>query len=233
MGSSNENSAYKPARNPWDRTPHPGRLLRRQRRGRRRAAGSGRDRHRHRRLDPPARFLLRHHRHQADLWPRLPLRHDRLRFQPGPGRADGAHGRRLRAAAVGDLRARSRPRLHVARRAGRRLHPLAGWFDRRPAHRRAEGILRRGPGRRRARRDRRRAQGIRKAGREAGGNLAAAHRAVDPRVLHHRAGRSLVQPLALRRREVRPPRQAATATCSTCTRRPAPKASATRSSAAS
>jgi aspartyl-tRNA(Asn)/glutamyl-tRNA(Gln) amidotransferase subunit A len=29
------------------------------------------DRHRHRRLDPPARGLYRHRRHQADLWPRV------------------------------------------------------------------------------------------------------------------------------------------------------------------
>jgi hypothetical protein len=33
--------------------------------------------------------VLRHHRHQAHLWPRLALRHDRLRLQPGPGRPDG------------------------------------------------------------------------------------------------------------------------------------------------
>ena len=50
------------------------------------------------------------------------------------------------------------PRLHLARRAGRGLHALAGRLDRGPAHRRAEGVLRRRAGRRRARRDRRRAQ---------------------------------------------------------------------------
>jgi aspartyl-tRNA(Asn)/glutamyl-tRNA(Gln) amidotransferase subunit A len=48
-----------------------------------------------------------------------------------------------------------------------------------------------------------------KLGAKLGGDLAAPHRAVDPGVLHHRAGRGLVQPLAFRRREVRPPGQAA------------------------
>ena len=87
MGSSNENSAFKPVLQPVGPLAHPGRLLRRQRRGRGRAAGAGGHRHRHRRLDPPAGFVLRHHRHQADLRPRLALRHGRLRLQPGPGRA--------------------------------------------------------------------------------------------------------------------------------------------------
>ena len=47
----------------------------------------------------------------------------------------------------------------------------------------------------------------------------AAHRAVDPGLLHHRAGRGVVEPVALRRRALRPPRRSTTATCSTCTRR--------------
>ena len=128
MGSSNENFARFSAagEEPVGHAPHPRRLLGRQRRGRGRAAGARRHRHRHRRLDPPAGLVLRRHRHQADLRPRLALRHDRLRLQPRPGRPDGAHGRRLRAAAVGDLRARPGPRLHLARRAGRGLHALAG-----------------------------------------------------------------------------------------------------------
>ena len=53
----------------------------------------GRDGHRHRRLDPPARGLHRHGRHQADLRPLLALGHRRLRLVAGPGRADGEHRR--------------------------------------------------------------------------------------------------------------------------------------------
>jgi aspartyl-tRNA(Asn)/glutamyl-tRNA(Gln) amidotransferase subunit A len=49
--------------------------------------------------------------------------------------------------------------------------------------------------------------GIRQAGRDAGGDFAAQDRAVDPGVLRDRAGRSLVQPVALRRRALRPPRR--------------------------
>ena len=67
MGSSNENSAYGPVLNPWDRDARPGRLVRRQRRGGRRRAGAVGAGHRHRRLDPPARRAVRHRRAQADL----------------------------------------------------------------------------------------------------------------------------------------------------------------------
>ncbi len=56
---------------------------------------------------------------------------------------------------------------------------------------------------------------------------------VGPRVLRDRARRSLVQPVALRRRALRPSRGRPTATSTTCTGKPAPKASAPRSSAAS
>ena len=99
MGSANENVAVPavgfdkavPVRNPWDAARIPGRLLGRQRRRGGGAPGAGRDRHRHRRLDPPARLLLRRDRHQADLRPRLALRHGGVRLQPGPGRPDGAH----------------------------------------------------------------------------------------------------------------------------------------------
>ena len=234
MGSSNENSAYQPVRNPWDRVAHSGRLLRRQRRGGGGPAGTRRDRHRHRRLDPPAGLLLRRHRHQADLWPRLALRHDRLRLQPGPGRADGAQRAGLRAAAVGHVRPRSRPRLDLARRAGRGLHPLAGRFRRRAC-----------------------ASAFRDE--FFGEGLAADVRAAIDGALkeYQKLGAKLVEPFrcrapscrfrsttSLRRPRLRPTSRASTAsssaiapgntaTWSTCTRRPAPKASATRSSAAS
>ena len=62
---------------------------------------------------------------------------------------------------------------------------------------------------------------------------AAAHRAVDPRLLHPCRGRSVEQPEPLRRRQVRPPRQALPRPGRHVRARRAKKASATRSSAAS
>src|SRR5206468_1902947 len=65
----------------------------RRRRGRgQRAVGAG---HRHRRLDPPARRPVRHRRPQAHLRGGEPLRDDRLRLEPRPGRpADPRRHRR-------------------------------------------------------------------------------------------------------------------------------------------
>ena len=48
------------------------------------------DRHRYRRLDPPARGVHGHRRHQADLWPLLALGDDRVRLIARSGGADGA-----------------------------------------------------------------------------------------------------------------------------------------------
>ena len=124
MGSSNETSAFGPVVSPWRRrgsNVHACRGLRGDRgrpsRARRlvgRVGGGGRgaalprrDRDRHRRLDPPARRLHRHRRHQADLRPLLALGHRRLRLLARPGRPDRPHRARLRHPARRDGRPRS------------------------------------------------------------------------------------------------------------------------------
>ena len=112
-------------RNPWTRAGDnddlgAGRQLRRLGGGRGGPAVPGGHRHRHRRLDPPAGGLLRHRRHQADLRPLLALGHRRVRELARPGRADGAHGRGLRADAAGDGRPRPDGQ-HLGRHAGARL----------------------------------------------------------------------------------------------------------------
>ena len=80
MGSSNENSAYGPVRNPLRSRSRPRWLQRRLGRGRCRRDGRRHAGHGYRRLHPPARVLLRSRRPVADLRPRLALWPDRLRF---------------------------------------------------------------------------------------------------------------------------------------------------------
>ena len=93
MGSSNETSRL---RRRWSRPgaatgsdsqAGAGRLVGRLGRGGRGAPLPRRHRDRHRRLDPPARRLHRHGRHQADLRPLLALGHRGLRLLARPGRA--------------------------------------------------------------------------------------------------------------------------------------------------
>ena len=96
MGSSNETSYFGPVASPWRRNGiatrenRARRLVRRFGGGGRGAAVPWRDGDRHRRLDPPARGLHRHGRHQADLWPLLALGHRRLRLVARSGRPDRA-----------------------------------------------------------------------------------------------------------------------------------------------
>ena len=148
MGSSNENSGYGPGAQPVGPHARARRLVGRQRRRRRRgqrAVGAG---HRHRRLDPPARRAVRDRRPQAHLRRRQPLRDDRLRLVPRPGRA--AHARRHRRRAA--LRATWSATTTATRRRSPspRSRAADGPAPRRHPPRRARGPHRRG---RRARRD--------------------------------------------------------------------------------
>ena len=101
MGSSNMTSAYGPVENPWKRRQDQtrgagaGRFVRRFGGGGGGAAGDGRDRDRHRRLDPPARVVLRHRRDEADLWAVLALGRGGVRVVARSSRAVRAHGARI------------------------------------------------------------------------------------------------------------------------------------------
>ncbi len=130
MGSSQRNLLFRRGEKPLESRLRARRFVRRRGRLRRRAHGARRHRHRYRRLDPPARRAVRHHRPQAHLRPGVALRHDRVRLQPRPGRADGAVGRGLRAAAERDDRLRpqglDQPRTRQGRLHARSGQALAG-----------------------------------------------------------------------------------------------------------
>ena len=111
MGSSNETSGYGPVISPWRRRDGgnaplapAGRRAARRRRSRR---GSARARPAPtpaaRSASPPPSSAFRD---QADLRPLLALGHRRLRLEPRPGRADGPRRPRLRDHARGDGRLR-------------------------------------------------------------------------------------------------------------------------------
>ena len=223
MGSSNETSYYGPVASPWlppnwsaeqgargarrrqARPADAGRLFGRLGLGRRRASVSGRDRQRHRRLDPPARGLHRHGRHQADLRALLALRHGRLRLLARSGRPDRAQRARRGDHAELDGRPRSQG-LDLLRRARARLRGRGRPLGEGPDDRHSQGIS----ARRHAAGDRGAVGAGRRmvegGGREDRRHLAAAHAPRAARLLHRRARRGLEQSRALRRRALRPAR---------------------------
>ena len=190
-----------------------GRQLGRLRRGRRRAPRRRGDRHRHRRLDPPARRADRHLRAEAHLRPVLAVRTGRVRLVARHARAVRADRGGLRAPARRDGGARP-PRLDVDRPPEGRLSTRPGRAAggpgaaaRGPAHRAARAVLRRRHRRRRRCRGGRRPRRAAPARRDDRPAEPAGRAAVDPGVLRDRPRRGLVEPVALRRRALRPPRR--------------------------
>ena len=127
MGSSTENSAFGPTRNPWALGSHARRIERRIGRRRRRALRARGTRLGHRRLDSSARRAERRRRPQADLRPRLALRAAGVCIVARSDWTARADRRGCRAAARGDRRCGS-PRRDRRRRAGA---PLPGRAERR------------------------------------------------------------------------------------------------------
>ena len=142
MGSSTENSAWGPSRNPWTR-PRPGRVGRRLGRGRERRPRALGARLGHGRLDQAAVGAVRQRRPAADVRDGVAVRRRRVRVEPRSDRPGGEDRARLRPAVL-DHR-RSRPaRLDdrgVARggAAGRR-GPSAGCDRRAPRANEHPGI---------------------------------------------------------------------------------------------
>ena len=224
MGSSNETSYYGPVASPWlppNWSARPGargarrrqarpadarRLVGRLgRRGRRAPLPRG-DRERHRRLDPPARRLHRHRRHQADLRPLLALGHGRLRLLARPGRPARAHRARRRDHARARWPVPTRrtstcstaPVPDYEAAVGRSVKGLTIGI---PKEYRLDGMNAEiealwAQGRRMAARRRR----------EDRRRQPAQHAPCAARLLHRRAGGGLEQSRALRRRALRPAR---------------------------
>ena len=200
MGSSNENSAFRPVRNPWDRIAR-ARAARRAARRRRWPRGCCR---RPPAPTPAARSASR--RRFCGITGIKPTygvcsRYGMIAFASSLDQAGPlARTRRgLRAAAVGDERLR-RARRDQRRAAAAGLPadartPRDGATAARPLQGLRIGLPKEffgdGAGRRRRGGGARGAGRVREARRDAGRRQPAAHRAVDPGLLHHRAGRGV------------------------------------------
>ncbi len=232
MGSSNENSAYGPVRNPRGHRPGSGRLQRRLGGGGSLQHGRGHPGQRYRRLHSPARQLLRRGGCASHLWPRFALRFDRLCLVAGSRGAVGRQCARCRHAPGRDCRPRSQG-CHQFPDPGAGLCRRKRQAGRRDAHRHSRRVFRRGPRSRGARRHR---EGNRRAPgcwlhRETGLPAPTPSTPFPPTIWWPRPRPAPTWPAstacatAIARRSRKP--------CSPCTRTPATKASEPRSNAAS
>ena len=184
------------------RDPHAGRQQRRFGVGGGRVHDPRGARIRHRRIDSPARRLLRARRPQAVVWPGVPIRPAGLCFVARSDRTPHQHCRRRGARAAGHRRARS-TRLDLVCRGSSRLRRgrrsrRVGTPDRRPARPR-----RRGRGCEHPARVCRSARALARSRRVARRHRAASRPLRHPGVLPGRHRGSLVEPRPLRRRALR------------------------------
>ena len=118
-GTTSANAHYGPVNNPWRHGHHPGGSSGGSAAAVAAGMAHGRDGQRHRRLDPPARRLHRHRRHQADLRPGLEARRAAALLVAGPRRPADPHRGGRGAAAAGAGRPRpARPDQRAAPGAG-------------------------------------------------------------------------------------------------------------------
>ena len=237
MGSSNETSCFGPVVNPWRRRGSNAKLVPGGSSGGSAAAVAAHLASARSRTDTGGSIrqpaaLHRHRRHQADLRPLLALGHRRLRLVARPGRARSPARcamppsccARWRATIPRTPPAWTSPCRTTRRRSTRSVKGLKIGI---PREYRVDGmsaeieaLWQRG------------ADWLKAAGAEIVEVVAAAHQIRAAGLLHRRPGGGLVQPRPLRRRALRPARRRA-ATSSTCTSRPARRASARRCAGAS